>query len=85
VHEFADWGDQVDYFPGCDPEVDFGPATTGWDSLLADADPIWLYVGLEGASGEPFVDDPAVGKVFALPLNKWRVDVNKALLDLAQV
>lgn len=62
-----------DYVRGTDPGALAAPGATGWDSLLCDTDPVWLYDGAEALDGDRRENDPQWGKTFALPLNHWDV------------
>jgi hypothetical protein len=65
------------YHCGCDPDI--AMLTTGWDSLLADSDPVWLYDGAEARTGDRREDDLLWGKTLALPQNQYNPYVLKAV------
>jgi len=64
------WGDIGTYTPRCGLPA----CTTGYDSLLYDSEPYWLYDGLGVDEADPYV-----GKSLATPGNVWRAEVLKAV------
>jgi hypothetical protein len=78
VHDPHDFGQVVEYWPGM-PADALTPCASGWDSLLVDADPVWLYQGLEAATGVCYRDDPYVAKGMALPHQDFDLPVVRAL------
>lgn len=79
VYDPNDYGIISEYYPGMPPS-ELTEAATGWDSLLVDTDPIWLYEGLEQAAGQSYLDDPYVSKGFALPQQDFDMPAVRALL-----
>ncbi|MEZ4387852.1 MAG: FlgD immunoglobulin-like domain containing protein [Candidatus Krumholzibacteriia bacterium] len=78
VYDPNDYGQVVEYYPGM-PSDELTLNATGWDSLLVDTDPIWLYEGLEKATGRSYLDDPYVAKGFALPHQDFDLPAVRAL------
>lgn len=56
-----------------------GAATTGWDSLVLDTSPEWLYTIAEGLGHTGVRADLAFGKSFAYPNGPWSPEINEAL------
>jgi len=79
VYDPNDYGIVSEYWRGM-PASELSLNATGWDSLLVDTDPIWLYEGLEQATGHSYVDDPYVGKGLAFPCQQFDMPVIRALL-----
>lgn len=72
---FSTWGDIGTFTPG----ATLAECTTGFDSLLVDSDPSWLYGGAYAAIGDSLRDDPTWGKSLAPPGNVIRPEVLKAV------
>jgi hypothetical protein len=64
------WGDIGTYTP----RIGLPGCTTGYDSLLYDSEPYWLYDGMGVDEADPYV-----GKSLATPGNVWRAEVMKAV------
>lgn len=71
---FSKWGDVGTFSPG----AGFAQCTTGFDSLLVDSDPSWLYDGAYAAIQDSLRSDPYWGKSLATPGNVYRAEVIKA-------
>ena len=75
-HDWQDYGSVVDYVRGMDPG-DLTPGTdTGYDSLLCDMDPIWIYEGMATSAGVAtsyYENDPYVAKTLALPFHQYNL------------
>lgn len=71
---FSTWGDIGSFSPG----IGLAQCTTGFDSLLVDSDPSWLYEGAFAAIQDSLRDDPYWGKSLATPGNVYRAEVIKA-------
>jgi hypothetical protein len=56
-----------------------GAATTGWDSLVLDTSPEWLYTIAEGLGYAGVRADRNFGKSFAYPNGPWSPEINEAL------
>lgn len=71
---FSAWGDIGTFVPG----AALPQCTTGFDSLLVDSDPFWLYAGAFNACQDSLRQDPYWGKALATPGNTYRPEVVKA-------
>lgn len=71
---FSRWGDVGSFVPG----ATLAQCTTGFDSLLVDTDPKWLYDGAFNAIQDSLRSDPNWGKSLATPGNVFRPEVLKA-------
>ena len=71
--DIVNWRESIDEF------ADLGAGASGYDSLLVDTTPSWLYRLMKAVNGVDYSGDARVAKTFAYPFNEWNLASTLAL------